>query len=577
MVRYLAFVVGGALIGWSLSLSPAVSERETSARPPSPPEAQVLAALEEPSELDFGEQPLNDVVSYLEQKHHVPIQLDRKALGEAGIRSNARITGALQGVSLRSLLRLLLAQRDLAYVTCDGYLLVTTKVEAANRLPSRVYPVGDLVTTDSEFRSLLQAGEPTGVDFQNLTEVITSVVEPTTWDEVGGPGTVSKCGNDRMLAVSQTEEVHEQIAALLAALRRVRDKQIASAKSADPFRRSGSREANDRGDLEVRVYRFFQVPVPAPAPGPAPAPAPVPDANSSEASRKAAEEIAAARLDAWTKVIARLAPEMIAPESWKPAGDGQIRAVSGTIVVRQSADVQCRVAKLIYEMMLPGVDSGFYPLGPVYRCYAPVRLSMPRTRVKWPQEAEPQPRGAEARIIAALEERCDVDFEGEPLSRVMTVLAQRHQIQIQIDHKALREAGGAADVPVTRAFRGLRLKPALKLLLDELELACVIRDEVLLITSKAQAEEAVVTKVYPVFDLVVRRPGASSRTPALDFQPLIESMTSTLAPTTWDEVGGPGNIQPFTNAGALVISQTDEVHEEIAAFLQAMREFPAAQ
>lgn len=84
-------------------------------------------------------------------------------------------------------------------------------------------------------------------------------------------------------------------------------------------------------------------------------------------------------------------------------------------------------------------------------------------------------------------------------------------------------------------------------------------------------------KIYPVFDLAVRPPGAATNRPGLDFQPLIEDITSTIAPTTWDDVGGPGGIKGFANSAAIVISQTTAVHEEIADFLQALREARAAK
>jgi hypothetical protein len=109
-------------------------------------------------------------------------------------------------------------------------------------------------------------------------------------------------------------------------------------------------------------------------------------------------------------------------------------------------------------------------------------------------------------------------------------------------------------------------------MLDELDLTYLIGYEVLVVTSKTEAENMLTTKVYPVFDLVVRPPGAPANRPALDFRSLIEDITSSIAPTTWDEVGGPGAIQGFTNAGAVVVSQTTQVHEEIADFLKALRE-----
>ena len=56
-----------------------------------------------------------------------------------------------------------------------------------------------------------------------------------------------------------------------------------------------------------------------------------------------------------------------------------------------------------------------------------------------------------------------------------------------------------------------------------------------------------------------------------DFDSLIELITSTVKPTTWDAVGGPGSIAPFETNLSLVISQTQEVHEEVADLLEQLR------
>src|SRR5207248_6498552 len=59
------------------------------------------------------------------------------------------------------------------------------------------------------------------------------------------------------------------------------------------------------------------------------------------------------------------------------------------------------------------------------------------------------------------------------------------------------------DTPITKVLKGVTLKSALKLILHDLGLAYIVRDEVLLITSKEEADTYLVTKVYPVGDLVV--------------------------------------------------------------------------
>lgn len=66
-------------------------------------------------------------------------------------------------------------------------------------------------------------------------------------------------------------------------------------------------------------------------------------------------------------------------------------------------------------------------------------------------------------------------------------------------------------------------------------------------------------------------PGGLGGGPQPDFDALIELITTTIAPTTWDEVGGPGSIAPFETNLSLVISQTQEVHDQIADLLEQLR------
>ncbi len=66
-------------------------------------------------------------------------------------------------------------------------------------------------------------------------------------------------------------------------------------------------------------------------------------------------------------------------------------------------------------------------------------------------------------------------------------------------------------------------------------------------------------------------PGGMGGAAMADFDTLIELITSTIAPDTWDEVGGAGAIEPFPINLSLVISQTQEVHEQIADLLDQLR------
>ncbi|WP_197442404.1 general secretion pathway protein GspD [Lignipirellula cremea] len=66
-------------------------------------------------------------------------------------------------------------------------------------------------------------------------------------------------------------------------------------------------------------------------------------------------------------------------------------------------------------------------------------------------------------------------------------------------------------------------------------------------------------------------PGGMGGGPQADFDSLIELITSTISPDSWDEVGGPGSLQGFDTNLSLVVSQTQEVHEAIADLLEQLR------
>jgi len=66
-------------------------------------------------------------------------------------------------------------------------------------------------------------------------------------------------------------------------------------------------------------------------------------------------------------------------------------------------------------------------------------------------------------------------------------------------------------------------------------------------------------------------PGGMGGAAMADFETLIELITTTISPNSWDEVGGAGAIEPFPINLSLVISQTQEVHEQIADLLDQLR------
>jgi general secretion pathway protein D len=81
-------------------------------------------------------------------------------------------------------------------------------------------------------RATSSVGGPGGLgggvvaDFDSLIDLITLTISPQSWDDVGGPGSIEGFDTNLSLVVSQTQDVHEQIADLLEQLRRLQDLQV---------------------------------------------------------------------------------------------------------------------------------------------------------------------------------------------------------------------------------------------------------------------------------------------------------------------------------------------------------------
>ena len=69
-------------------------------------------------------------------------------------------------------------------------------------------------------------GSGSGADFDSLIELITNTVNPDSWKDNGGEGTISPFETNLSLVVSQTQEVHDKIVELLEQLRRLQDLQV---------------------------------------------------------------------------------------------------------------------------------------------------------------------------------------------------------------------------------------------------------------------------------------------------------------------------------------------------------------
>src|SRR5262245_6608596 len=221
-------------------------------------------------------------------------------------------------------------------------------------------------------------------------------------------------------------------------------------------------------------------------------------------------------------------------------------------------------------------------------------------------------QSAADRIESELSKEASVDFVEQPLKDVMLMLAENHNIPIVLSQKKLEEASVSPDTPITKTLRGIQLRSVLRLILKDLELTYVVRDEVLQITTPEDAESQLVIRVYDCRDLLAMQapagadkfvpraragqrgggpglrggpgePGGKASDSAgekdrerpvsehdLRAERLMNIIMTSVKADSWDEVGGPGSISEYN--GLIVVTQTDEVHETVERVFDMLRQ-----
>jgi hypothetical protein len=160
------------------------------------------------SGLEFTDEPLVNVVNFLQDEYDIPIQLDAPAFEDAGMTTDEPLHVNLRNVSLKSALRLMLKTKTLTYVFRDEVLLITTPEEAESELVACVYDVRDLIGANAREQEL-----------HALADVIVSCVATESWAKSGGGEAQIKPIRSGLLVVSQTQAVHEEIGELLSLIR----------------------------------------------------------------------------------------------------------------------------------------------------------------------------------------------------------------------------------------------------------------------------------------------------------------------------------------------------------------------
>jgi hypothetical protein len=76
---------------------------------------------------------------------------------------------------------------------------------------------------------------------------------------------------------------------------------------------------------------------------------------------------------------------------------------------------------------------------------------------------------------------------------------------------------------------------------------------------------------YPIRDIAMRLENGRSVPDAEESATLIDTITSTIAPDSWEERGGPGSVTFSEKSISLVVRQTQDVQRDILGMLNKIR------
>lgn len=167
--------------------------------------AKIEAELDKPTEVQYLDTLLQDVVTDLELRHRISMEIDQAAVEKATAQKldEITITGELKDLQLSQVLNLLLPPKGLVWTIHEGVLLITSVEQEAKYVVTKVYKVCDFAT-----------------DLEALQNTIQAAIDGTSWQANGGNvGAIARFEETKSLVVTHTAQTHRRVAELIKDLR----------------------------------------------------------------------------------------------------------------------------------------------------------------------------------------------------------------------------------------------------------------------------------------------------------------------------------------------------------------------
>jgi hypothetical protein len=149
----------------------------------------------------------------------------------------------------------------------------------------------------------------------------------------------------------------------------------------------------------------------------------------------------------------------------------------------------------------------------------------------------------------------EAEFVEQPLPDVLDYFKDCCKVQIYVKRRSVEEQGiDPGTAKVTFSMKGVPMSRILQLILDNFKLDYMIQDGIVIISTPEDLEGQTITKVYNLQHYLGVTPSTQ------EVRNLIQVITETVLPQSWDEQGGPGSIQSLESPKIGVKSRAVETN-----------------
>lgn len=161
-----------------------------------------------------------------------------------------------------------------------------------------------------------------------------------------------------------------------------------------------------------------------------------------------------------------------------------------------------------------------------------------------------------------------VEFHETPLHLALHQLSEEVGVSIRLDEGDLAAEGIAADLPITVRLENISARGTLCVLLHHVGLSWILQDGQIVVFTEQRAQRQLTWQSHSLADLLLTEADYVDERCSEKLRWLI---VATIAPKTWEQVGGLGQLAWAESNQTAFIYQVREVQDQVHELLEALR------